>query len=338
MQRTIMNKEQPEAQSKYWMWGGRFALLAALALFGLRAALMDTGLGNVLEFLIGIAIGAVVIAAGLFITRLCGEVFRNIPGIALPLFGAALLAVTFLDSFSPAVVMRTILDPDAWEWPIDPGGPLGLAAAIILILAISLGASAGMLIRRGGLGQTTLRARNAMLLFTGLLIVAAGINIATLLDDGEDPFPNDYRTMDAAVPAQIAAPDPSLPGSFNVVALRYGAGENRRRPEFGSERDLEARTVDASPLLPEWKGVKQRMRERYWGFGLDEAPLNGLVWAPAGDGPFPLALIVHGNHGMEEYSDPGYAYLGELLASRGIIAVSVDENFINGTWSGDFQG
>jgi dienelactone hydrolase len=80
------------------------------------------------------------------------------------------------------------------------------------------------------------------------------------------------------------------------------------------------------------------MREWYWGFGLDAAPLNALVWAPEGDGPFPLVLIVHGNHNMEEYSDPGYAYLGELLASRGFIAVSVDENTINGTWSGDFRG
>ncbi|MDX1482230.1 MAG: hypothetical protein R3315_11170, partial [Woeseiaceae bacterium] len=42
--------------------------------------------------------------------------------------------------------------------------------------------------------------------------------------------------------------------------------------------------------------------------------------------------------GMEDYSDPGYAYLAELLASRGMIAVSVDQNYINGSWSGDFRG
>ncbi len=59
---------------------------------------------------------------------------------------------------------------------------------------------------------------------------------------------------------------------------------------------------------------------------------------PRGDGPFPLALIVHGNHRMEDHSDPGYAYLGELLASQRIIMASVDENYINGTWSGDFRG
>ena len=51
---------------------------------------------------------------------------------------------------------------------------------------------------------------------------------------------------------------------------------------------------------------------------------------PEGEGPFPLTLIVHGNHNMIDYSDDGYGYLGSLLASRRIIAVSVDENFLNG--------
>jgi hypothetical protein len=34
---------------------------------------------------------------------------------------------------------------------------------------------------------------------------------------------------------------------------------------------------------------------------------------------------------MSDFSDPGYQYLGELLASRGFILVSVDENFLNGS-------
>jgi hypothetical protein len=62
------------------------------------------------------------------------------------------------------------------------------------------------------------------------------------------------------------------------------------------------------------------------------------VWYPEGDGPFPLVLIVHGNHNMKDFSDPGYAYLGELLASRGYILVSVDENFINGNLRGENDG
>jgi ATP-dependent Lon protease len=60
-------------------------------------------------------------------------------------------------------------------------------------------------------------------------------------------------------------------------------------------------------------------------------PLNGRVWYPDGPGPFPLVLIVHGNHNMKDFSDPGYGYLGELLASRGYIFASIDENFIDTT-------
>ncbi|MGI8741487.1 MAG: hypothetical protein ACR2NN_02740 [Bryobacteraceae bacterium] len=33
---------------------------------------------------------------------------------------------------------------------------------------------------------------------------------------------------------------------------------------------------------------------------------------------------------MAEFSDPGYEYLGQLLASRGFILASIDENFLNG--------
>ena len=59
-----------------------------------------------------------------------------------------------------------------------------------------------------------------------------------------------------------------------------------------------------------WTGL---LRRRFWGFGAEQLPLNGRVWYPAGDGPYPLVLIVHGNHAMAEFSDPGYAYLGQLL-------------------------
>jgi hypothetical protein len=74
------------------------------------------------------------------------------------------------------------------------------------------------------------------------------------------------------------------------------------------------------------------MRTRYWGFNDKALPLNARVWYPEGKGPFPLVLIVHGNHSDREFSDPGYEYLGRLMASRGFIFVSVDENFLNDAW------
>lgn len=135
------------------------------------------------------------------------------------------------------------------------------------------------------------------------------------------------------VPALDAA-DPSQPGPYAVQTLTYGSGSDQHRLEYGEDAELKTNTVDATLFVKGYKGWRRKIRDWYWGFGPKEYPLNGRVWYPEGDGPFPLVLIVHGNHNMAEYSDPGYAYLGELLASRGFILVSVDENFLNGSFVG----
>jgi predicted dienelactone hydrolase len=49
-------------------------------------------------------------------------------------------------------------------------------------------------------------------------------------------------------------------------------------------------------------------------------------------------LIAHGNHASGDYSDPGYAWLGEHLASRGFIAASIDMNYLNGDAFFDYGG
>ena len=143
----------------------------------------------------------------------------------------------------------------------------------------------------------------------------------------------EYRNAAAEAEAGIPMldlPDPSLLGDYAVLALTYGSGTDILRPEFGREADLVTETVDGRPMLEAWDDERGRERKAFWGFDRDELPLQGRVWHPEGDGPFPLVLIVHGNHGMKDYSDPGYEYLGELLASRGFILASIDENFING--------
>ena len=138
--------------------------------------------------------------------------------------------------------------------------------------------------------------------------------------------------IQSSLPAALSAPNPARPGPHTVQSLTYGSGENHRRPEFGADADLKTESVDATPFVKGSKGWKVKLRHWYWGFDFKEFPVNGTVWYPEGDGPFPLVLIVHGNHRMQEYSDPGYAYLGELMASRGFIFVSVDENFFNGAF------
>ena len=130
--------------------------------------------------------------------------------------------------------------------------------------------------------------------------------------------------------ASLDAPDPSRPGPFTVRRLFYGSGTDRRRVEYRDSVTLRTGVVNGMPFL---KGADPKLlkaRWKYWGFDAARLPINGRVWYPEGQGPFPLVLVVHGNHGMKEFSDPGYAYLGELLASRGYILASVDENFLNG--------
>jgi dienelactone hydrolase len=133
----------------------------------------------------------------------------------------------------------------------------------------------------------------------------------------------------------ITAPNPADKGAFEVHTLFYGAGTDLRRREF-REVTIKTKTVDVSPFasIP---AAQASARKKHWGFDLKKAPINGRVWYPVGPGPFPLVLIVHGNHNPRDYSDPGYGYLGELLASRGFILASIDENFINGL-SGENDG
>jgi len=148
--------------------------------------------------------------------------------------------------------------------------------------------------------------------------------------DGADVLP---ASSSAAAPAfkPLKTGDPSLPGSYAYDSFTYGSGTDRHRAEFGADAKLVSRPVDASAYLKAWP----LLRKWFWGFGPKALPLNGRVWMPEGDRAFPLVIIVHGNHAMEDFSDAGYAYLGEQLASRGFVAVSVDENFLNySTWSG----
>ena len=131
----------------------------------------------------------------------------------------------------------------------------------------------------------------------------------------------------------LDAPDPGLRGPHEVRTLYYGSGSDRNRPEYRDSVAYVTEPVDASRLVD--LGSSAESRNSYWGFEPDRFPLNARVWYPAGDGPFPLVLVVHGNHNMRDFSDPGYDYLGELLASRGYILASVDMNFINGGIRGE---
>ena len=190
-----------------------------------------------------------------------------------------------------------------------------------------IGAGAWVLLKGGMRDTRPLRRAVAVGgLVIGLAIAGAGT--AWLLSKGTAETP----PRRAAAPARsINMPDPSAPGSYPVLTLSYGSGSDRRRAEFGEGAALKTRSVDGTAFIGGWDGPTGWARSAYWGIDAKTLPLNGRVWYPDGEGPFPLALVVHGNQSMEDFSDLGYDYLGELLASRGFILVPVDENFLNGS-------
>ncbi len=179
-----------------------------------------------------------------------------------------------------------------------------------------------------------------VMVFTSLFIGLAGLVVGGYwyFSPGKSLEPPPIAAMQTdSLPALIDAGDPALSGPYEVLSLSYGSGTDKHRPEYGKEAGLITGTVDGSPFVGNWKKFHGWARTKYWGFDEKALPLNARVWYPAGEGPFPLVLIVHGNHLDRDYSDPGYAYLGELMASRGFIFASVDENFLNGTWSNVFN-
>ncbi|MCM1991138.1 hypothetical protein [Oceanirhabdus seepicola] len=124
--------------------------------------------------------------------------------------------------------------------------------------------------------------------------------------------------------------NPIEKGSYSVKIITYGS-ENNYRKDFQLSDSLKTRTIDGSAFLENWS----KLRTSTLGFGPDKMPLNGRVWYPDSNEKHPLIIMVHGNHTMNDYSDEGYGYLGELLASRGYIFVSVDENFLNSSFFED---
>jgi hypothetical protein len=293
----------------------------------------------------GFALGALAAALGLALVlgTQAGTGLGLVPDLILALLLGGLLTLAF---GLGVLLLRLVLARMPWRFAFATLGALGLlvlllclsgapagfgiaAALTVVAVAGGVGAGAGGLVTGWWAGWRH-RSASAVLL---LLALGMGALLARrLADPGEDPWlrplppPRDVET--------IQAPDPGAPGLWKTASLTYGSGSDRRRTEFGSGAALRTPSVDATKLLPDFVGWKARVRKWYWGFGREAFPLDGRVTYPVGSGPFPLVLAVHGNHTASAPSDAGYRYLGELLASRGFIFVSVDETFLNGSWEG----
>jgi dienelactone hydrolase len=302
-----------------WTGAAVGALIGGVVSAVCQIGVLKIGFGPVKDVALAVSIVAVGVLLCAVLVLALSWLVRLIPLRVMAAAGGGILAIVIIQLLTSRTIVPPLFIP-AVLIPFE--GLFGMALGAVFGWELA-GAPA---MKKIGFGT--------------LLVVMLAANVALaawLLGPGSDS-----HLTAAPAPANViqalTADNPAERGPFAVSDLVYGSGVGSRRPEFGPGVELKTETVDASLLLPEFKGYRRALRDWYWDFDPTRYPLNGHVWQPKGDGPFPLVLIVHGNHTMEEFSDPGYAYLCEHLASHGYFAVSVDENFLNGTWSGDHRG
>ena len=94
-------------------------------------------------------------------------------------------------------------------------------------------------------------------------------------------------------------------------------GMIKNRDEYANSCDIKTSSVDATPFFDQTSGFDNWIREIFWGFGASNYPINGRVWYPEGQGPFPLVIFVHGNHLMQEYSRPRLRIYRHFISKQG---------------------
>ncbi|CAM3994687.1 chlorophyllase/cutinase-like alpha/beta fold protein [Alkalicoccus chagannorensis] len=315
-------KRRPLQQFAAW-WQERFikipawdrgleGVAAAMILAGFAAAWIGalsnpTGLGTFLDVLIYMTANAGISAAFIFTASyLLSLLYIPLPRIILSASAYTALLVFYIqDEAGFGVFFTTVM------------------TGVFIISAYMLGAVFHLAVSRMVLWKRLAAA--AIPVFWFILLFAYHPTIAEH-NSGHELNEDDYITP-------LSAEDPGATGPYEVETVYYGSGEDLHRDHFADETDITSTSVNASHLFGEgeWEG----WRTEYWGFTDENLPLNGEMWLPETEGPFPVVLITHGNHRMESFSDDGYAYLGEHLASHGYAAVSIDQNFINySNWTG----
>ncbi|NLI61029.1 MAG: alpha/beta hydrolase [Clostridiales bacterium] len=297
----------PEHDSKVYNLTLLSMVLANIASVVIIALANPTGINFLLDFIIY-----------LLLTTIAFYIFT--------ILFAFLLSLLYLPL--PRLSIGSIVFTWALAYYILSLGDLGRLFSIVvsfsfILISMIIGAIGIILFSK----QLSLKIKILALVLPMLIIVL--IYRIPFFKESEIPAFSDVYAETTVTP--ILDESPAKAGDFSVNYFTYGSGRDKHRKEYGDKVTLISKTADASSYIDKWP----RSRELFWGFNEKELPLNGRVWLPHGDGPFPIVLITHGNHKMEYFSDAGYGYLGELLASRGFITISLDQNFLNySNWSG----
>lgn len=161
------------------------------------------------------------------------------------------------------------------------------------------------------------------------------VMVVFLLSDGwEDPYRGELLNLKNAQ-YSVKVEDTNVyteaiqVGPYEVGQFLYGQKK---------EGALESNAVDLSYYVNGYSGFNKVVRDLYWGFSINEVPLRGKIWYPKEGRDCPVLFLLHGNHNMVVDSYLGYDYLGNHLASKGYVVVSVDENVLNYYLGQGFSG
>ena len=318
---TFLGRREGTTKEFFWKGASFGVLLLTFALVLINSFHATYGMARIWIVLIALLMAILSFVVFAILSQLVIRSLRLYP-------------VYFVGTIGGVIGVMMVLKNIRFGIPTDffyYGGGLALVACIFVFGAASVLVS-------GKWGSFQKWRRFGVLLGLIFGVCYLGYAIHWLKSEGPEVKKEAFEQISLSPEFRLDQPDPSEKGTYQVRHFSYGSGINNKRPEFGTEATYISAMVNGQYILPQWKNKQAEKRSGYWGFDVDQWPINGLVWMPEGEGPFPMVLIVHGNHNMEDYSDPGYAYLGELLASRGYLTISVDENYINGSWAGDFRG
>lgn len=249
--------------------------------------------------------------------------------LAVAAYALLLLARRLPLLLAAAGVGLLLVIPSQIALYFGPGFTRGYIA-LLLILFAWMGASVASVLVMGRRGLAPRRRWVAANAFAALGVL--GVVVTLLLGSGEERGTLAVERS-AGLPAPwIGEANPGAAGPYLVSEFAYGSGTVRGRTEYGPGAALRSPTVDLTTAVLGFGGDQAERHAAYWGFDLARSPLNAYVWMPEGEGTFPVVLALPGRHPSSTEAELGLGYLGELMASRGFVFVSIDQGFLNGPW------
>jgi hypothetical protein len=214
---------------------------------------------------------------------------------------------------------------------ITEAPPTHLTAWVFIVLALSVLSALAVSMSRPGTKPPRQRALLAAGTLAALGLMVGLTAFVGLAYSAESTLLGDYPPALLTYSAQLArdynitAPDPTERGPWSFRQYTFGP-EAYIKYDPQSPASIRTDTLDLSAMIPPHPGGGFSAFHRwFWGYSERAVPVAGRAYVPTtgGTGPRPVFLMIHGNALPWIRSEDGYAELLELLASHGVIGVTV---------------